>query len=130
MLVDAKFLKKPACVWGYVTLVASEVQTCDQVRPPRDVHWPDGFSIPAIKLARMAVDKSLRGQGLGSQLVDFAIAVSVSISEQVGCRLLVTDAKQSAVKFYEKVGFTMLDVPSNLESQAPAMFVELPKLRE
>jgi len=54
----------------------------------------------------MAVDKSMRGQGLGSQLVDFAIAISVSISEHVGCRLLVTDAKQSAVKFYEKAGFT------------------------
>ena len=129
VLVDAECLETTARVWGYVTLVASEVQTCDRVRPPQDVHWPSGYSVPAVKLARMAVDKSMRGQGLGSQLVDFAIAISVSISEHVGCRLLVTDAKQSAVKFYEKAGFTMLDTPGNLEKSAPAMFVELPKLK-
>lgn len=70
----------------------------------------------------------MRGRGFGSHLVDFAIGVSVSIAARVGCRLLVTDAKKSAVKFYEKVGFTMLDGPGNLKSNAPAMFVELPKL--
>ena len=115
-------------MWGYLTLVASEVQTNEQVRPPDGVHWPDGYSVPSIKLARMAVDEGLRGQGYGMQLVDWALAVAQSVAGQIGCRLLVTDAKKSAVKFYEKAGFTMLEGPGNLVSDNPAMFVELPKL--
>lgn len=120
--------KKGAQVWGYVTLVASEVQTTDQVRPPDSVHWPDGYSVPSIKLARMAVDERLRGLGYGARLVDWALAVAQSVAQQVGCRLLVTDAKKSAVKFYERAGFTILEGPDNLASANPAMFIELPKL--
>lgn len=76
----------------------------------------------------MAVDESLRGLGYGMQLVEWSLAVAQLVAEQVGCRLLVTDAKKSAVKFYEKAGFTMLAGPDNLASANPAMFVELPKL--
>jgi GNAT superfamily N-acetyltransferase len=127
-LVDAAFPNKAARVWGYVTLVASEVQTIGQVRPPDHVRWPDAYSIPSVKLARMAVDKALRGLGYGSQLVDWAIAVAQSVAEQIGCRLLVADAKKSALKFYEKAGFTLLEGPENMTSATPAMFVALPKL--
>lgn len=130
VMVDSTHDENAARVWGYLTLVASEVQTCAQVRPPKDVHWPSSYSIPAIKLARMAVDKHLRGHGLGARLIDFAIGVSLDISKRVGCRLLITDAKRSAVKFYEKVGFTILDGPGNRTKAAPAMFVELPKLMD
>lgn len=114
-------------VWGYVTLTASEVITTDQNVPLEE--WPRGHSVPSIKLARMAIDKDLQGQGWGTRLLDFVIALlNNHVAPHVGCRLLITDAKKTAVKFYEKRGFTMLDTEENKARENPVMFVLLSKL--
>jgi ribosomal protein S18 acetylase RimI-like enzyme len=77
----------------------------------------------------MAIDQQLQGKGIGRSLVSWAIAlVKLHVACHVGCRLLVTDAKQSAVGFYKRMGFTMLDTLSNPQRSAPVMFIELGKL--
>jgi len=42
-------------------------------------------------------------------------------SMHVGCRFVVVDAKQSAVKFYERLVFTLLDTTANKASDQPVM---------
>lgn len=114
-------------VWGYATLVASEVQL-DERHAPRVSRWPDGYALPAVKLARMAVDQELQGRGLGKALLHWIIAlVQEQVATRIGCRLLVTDAKRSAIGFYERMGFTMLDTDSNRNSAQPVMFRLLDK---
>jgi GNAT superfamily N-acetyltransferase len=116
-------------VWGYVTLTASEVATTKENKPQSTKQWPDEYCVPSIKLARMAIDKQLQGQGRGSALLDFVIAlVNDHVRTHIGCRLLVTDAKKSAVPFYLKSGFTMLDTPANKDRPNPVMFILLDKL--
>lgn len=44
-----------------------------------------------------------------------------NVAPHVGCRFLVTDAKQPAVAFYEKMGFTLLDTDDNRERENPVM---------
>ena len=86
------------------------------------MQWSDQYCVPSIKLARMAIDKELQGKGRGSAFLDFVIAlVNHHVATRVGCRLLITDAKASAVPFYEKSGFTMLATPTNKERQNPVM---------
>jgi len=128
VVVDREDAECGGRVWGYVSLVASEVQLTE-AHAPAVPRWPKGYSHPAVKLARMALDKDLRGQGLGRVLIDWIIAlVKDHVACRVGCRLLITDAKKSAVGFYERMGFTMLDTEANRARSEPVMFIVLGKL--
>lgn len=66
-----------------------------------------GFTVvPAYLLARLALDKSLQGQGLGSQLLIDALEVIVKASRRSGGRLIVVDAiDDAAVAFYRRHDF-------------------------
>lgn len=62
--------------------------------------------IPAVILARLALDQRLQGRGLGSRLLVDALARIVRASKEVAFRLVVVDAiDEEAARFYEKYGF-------------------------
>ncbi len=98
---------------GYVTLVCGQVTIEGQLtRDAQAASFPHQH-LPTVKLARLAVDVDYRG-GLGQTLVNLAIGiVRDQVASQVGCRLIVVDAKKRSVGLYENVGFTMLDTPAN-----------------
>jgi ribosomal protein S18 acetylase RimI-like enzyme len=121
VVVDHADLNRGGRVWGYVSLVASEVQLGATHAPAVD-YWPKGYSHPAVKLARMALDKELRGCGLGREMLSW-VMVQEKVATRIGCRVLVTDAKSSAVGFYESVGFTVLNTEANRNSDHPVMFL-------
>lgn len=69
-------------------------------------------AIPAVVLARLALDRSLQGQGLGGELLLDALSRAVQASEIAAARLMVVDAiDDSAAAFYEHHGFVL--VPGN-----------------
>lgn len=84
---------------------------------------------PAIKIARLAVDRRYARIGIGKTLVELGLAIVVEeICPRVGCRFVVVDAKRESVSFYErKCGFTALDTPANLSSERPVMFLDVHK---
>jgi predicted N-acetyltransferase YhbS len=62
--------------------------------------------IPAVLLARLALDKSLHGEGLGGALLVDALERVVAATETLGARFVVVDAiDDSAAAFYEHYGF-------------------------
>lgn len=62
--------------------------------------------IPALLLARLALDLRYRGQGLGAELLIDALSRAVAASNQVGGRFIVVDAlDEDAGRFYEHYGF-------------------------
>jgi GNAT superfamily N-acetyltransferase len=62
--------------------------------------------VPAVLLARLAVDKSVQGEGLGAFLLRDAMARAVSVAEQAGIRILLVHAlNDTARSFYEHFGF-------------------------
>ncbi len=62
--------------------------------------------VPAILLAKLALDASLHGQGLGGELLLDALTRCVRAGELVASRFVVVDAiDQGAARFYEKYGF-------------------------
>jgi GNAT superfamily N-acetyltransferase len=94
-------------VRGYYALsmhrVSHDVLPQDQAKglPPLDV--------PVVLLGRLAVDKSIQGQGLGALLLLDALARSAHVSHQVGVRAVEVDAIDEAARsFYMKYGFTTL----------------------
>jgi GNAT superfamily N-acetyltransferase len=64
------------------------------------------YPIPVILLARLAIDKSEKGKGLGKALMRDALLRAVRASEIAGLRAFLVHAKDKSAKaFYEKLGF-------------------------
>lgn len=63
-------------------------------------------AVPAYLLARLALDQSLRGQGLGSELLVDALSRIVAAADVAGGRLIVVDAiDEAAAGFYARHDF-------------------------
>jgi GNAT superfamily N-acetyltransferase len=62
--------------------------------------------IPAMLLARLAVDRAVQGRGIGAFLLRDAMSRALSVAEQAGMRLLLVHAlNDEARAFYEHFGF-------------------------
>lgn len=73
---------------------------------PRRLGRGDPDRIPSILLARLALDRTLHGQGLGTELLLDALSRAVAASNRVGGRYLAVDAiDEQAAAFYEHCGF-------------------------
>jgi len=57
-------------------------------------------------IARLAVDKRYARQGYGEWLLVDALRKLLSASEQVAFPVIIVDAKEGAMQFYERFGFT------------------------
>lgn len=116
---------------GYITLVCGEVIIGDDddalVRHEELKYLYNQY--PAVKIARLAVDRRVQGRGIGEGLVNLALGISRdSICPNVGCRFVMVDSKKEAVPFYDRVGFTTLDTPANRSREEPVMFIDLSKV--
>jgi len=116
-------------VWAYITTLCTQVSV-QQFDPSPLV---DGFrykDFPAIKLARLAVDVDLQGQGVGSQMVDFVMGLATEhVMPHTGCRFLVVDAKANSVAFYERKGFSKIGQATDGLLSLTTMFVDLHRLQ-
>jgi GNAT superfamily N-acetyltransferase len=82
---------------------------------PRHVSRGDPQQIPAILLARLALDQKLRGMGLGSILLLDALSRAAAASHQVGGRYVVVDAiDERAESYYQHHGFILTPAPRRL----------------
>jgi predicted GNAT family N-acyltransferase len=62
-----------------------------------------------ILLGRLAVERTMAGQGLGKLLLIDALRRSADVAEQLGIRAVEVDAAdESARQFYTKFGFAAL----------------------
>ena len=73
-------------------------------------------AIPAILLARLALDRSQQGRGLGAELLWDALSRAVEANRQEAARFVVVDAVDDhAASFYERFGFERIpDKPNRL----------------
>ncbi len=101
-------------VLGYYALSMHRV--CHEVLPVDQAKGLPRLDVPVVLLGRLAVDKTVQGQGLGALLLLDALARSAHISRHVGVRAVEVDAiDESAQGFYLKYGFaSLLDDPRHL----------------
>lgn len=93
---------------GYYTLTAAEIAK-DRL-PKKQTRGLPGYPIPAILLARLAIDQTAQGQGLGELLLVDAFQRIVRGSYYFGIRLVLVDAiDEKAKSFYLKYGFIPFD---------------------
>lgn len=89
-------------VVGYYAVTPTEVRRVDL-----SGSMAGGVSVvPGYLLARLALDRSLHGTGLGGWLLYDALEVVVQAAEVAGGRIVVVDAiDDKAVSFYARHGF-------------------------
>lgn len=91
-------------VVGYYSLAAGPAEHADataRVRKGMARH-----PIPLVILARLAVDQSAQGQGLGEALLKDALVRVASAADLIGVRALIAHAKDEKAKaFYERFEF-------------------------
>jgi GNAT superfamily N-acetyltransferase len=85
-------------VVGYHALTAAEIQRV--VATPRAIKGMPRYPIPVVLLARLAVDVSVAGRGLGAWLLRDAMLRTLATSETIGVRALLVHAID-----YEARGF-------------------------
>jgi len=90
---------------GYYTLASASVLLSD-LPEKTSKKLPRYPTVPAVRLGRLAVDQSFKGQGLGGALL--ADAFLRASRSEIAAYALIVDAKdQQAVSFYEHHGFIL-----------------------
>ena len=64
--------------------------------PPKLVKGLGRYDIPTMLLARLAVDRSEQGQGLGKALLKDAVLRTIQAAEIAGLKLLLVHAKDAS----------------------------------
>lgn len=103
-----------ARILGYYTIGPGAI---DFTRLPSSLTGRLGrYDVPVFRLGRLAVDRSVQGQGIGSDLLLAAGDRALAVAAQVGGLALAIDAKdEAAVRWYERFGAVpLLDDPLKL----------------
>ncbi len=118
-------LASPGKILGFYSLSACELVTAEL---PASLAAKLPRRAPAVKLGRLAVDKSVQRQGLGKLLLTDAIKRCCDVRGHVGVFALFVDAKDGdAAAFYAKYGFVAL--PDSPKSMVLALAAVCDKLR-
>jgi GNAT superfamily N-acetyltransferase len=95
-------------VLGYYTLVAAQLNHAGATAAVRR-GTSKRFPIPVVLLARLAIDGSQQGRGLGAALLADAMRRAVRAADEVGIRAVLVDAiNDRAATFYQRFGFEPL----------------------
>ncbi len=103
-----------ARILGYYTIGPGAI---DFTRVPSSLTGRLGrYDVPVFRLGRLAVDRSVQGQGIGGDLLLAAGERALAVAAQVGGLALAIDAKsQAAARWYERFGAVpLLDDPLKL----------------
>lgn len=92
-------------VVGYYTLAAAQVAP-EEATERALKGQPRTRPVPAILLARLAVDRDHQGAGLGKSLLQDVMLRCLDAAEAIGARVLLVHAKHDAAKgWYLQYGF-------------------------
>ena len=91
-------------ILGFFTLTLCEVAPA--LLPAKYAHTYPAHSLPAVRLARLAVSRKAQKQRFGELLLTEAVYRTALIADQAGVIGLFVDAKNdTARQFYQRYGF-------------------------
>jgi GNAT superfamily N-acetyltransferase len=104
--------------FGFATVAPGQIEIDDLPAAARK-KLPR-YPLPVLRLARLGVDLSAQGQGLGAQLLRFVLHLAFKMADEYGCTGVVVDAKPDAVGFYAKYGFIPVETVEGQSDARPA----------
>ncbi len=109
VLEDEKF---PERIIGFYTLTMTPI---DLTALPLKLRKKHQSASSGGLIARLAIDQRYKHQGYGEWLLIDALRKLLLASETVAFPLVIVDAKEGAIAFYKKFGFTPFnDTPNKL----------------
>ena len=123
-------------VVGFFSLANDRVSISDfesktefnKFRKKRFVNEKRIKSYPAVKICRLAIDKSAKGMSLGTFILDF-IKTYFVVDNKTGCRFITVDAYSNAIPFYLKNKFLPLSQDSDSD-HTRLLFFDLDEIEE
>jgi len=115
---------------GFATVVAASIHV-DHIPAKLRKRLPRN-PLPALRLARLAVDRRLQRQGIGRQLLRAVFLLAQEMATRVRCVGVLVDSKPDAVEFYRRHGFKELEIIEGRLGDRPApvgMFLPLASLQ-
>lgn len=103
---------------GYATVAPGQLEIDDLPAALRK-RLP-AYPLPILRLARLATDEAVRGQGLGKEILRFVLQLAIRLANDYGCTGVLVDAKAEALAFYGKLGFVPLEVLEGQSGARPA----------
>jgi predicted GNAT family N-acyltransferase len=88
---------------GYVTLAMSSISA--QRLEKGDTTNVHLSFYPCLLIGRLAVANEIRKLNVGTYLADWSTGVALAMSENIGCRYVILETKESKIAFYSKCGF-------------------------
>ncbi|HEY8937732.1 MAG TPA: GNAT family N-acetyltransferase [Cyclobacteriaceae bacterium] len=85
-------------------------------------------SHPAMKIGRLGVSNSFKGQGIGTMILDYIKELFIT-NNRTGCRYITVDAYRASLSFYEKNDFQYL-TSKDKDSDTRSMYFDLMTLTE
>jgi GNAT superfamily N-acetyltransferase len=104
-------------ILGYATVAPGHIEIEDL--PAKLRRKLPEYPLPILRLARLAVDATAQGQGLGKVLLRFVLQLALRMAEDYGRAGVVVDAKAEAVAFYRGLGFEELEALEGLSESRP-----------
>lgn len=97
-------ISKHDSLMAYISFSLATINKSDlmQMKPTASSYPP--YPVPALKITRLLVSDDYKKQGLGTQLLKLADILAFITAYQVGCKLILVDAKKDAKDFYENKG--------------------------
>lgn len=94
-------------VLGYYSLSTASIAFAEL---PEDLRQSlPAYPVPAARLARLAVDTRMKGQGLGAKLLIDALQRIIGASQEIAVKVILVDAlDEDASDFYKHFGFIEL----------------------
>jgi GNAT superfamily N-acetyltransferase len=95
-------------ILGFATVAVGSIERRELPSARQRKRMP-AYPLPILRLARLGVDRTAQGSGIGRMLLRHVFELAVSQRDALGCVGVVTDAKPDAVAYYEKLGFVPLE---------------------
>ncbi|MEK6939539.1 MAG: GNAT family N-acetyltransferase [Nanoarchaeota archaeon] len=92
-------------VIGFVSLASDSLKLNLEEKERYNIHQKKLEDIPAIKLARLAVNKAFQKQGIGTNILKWIIGYALECSDKVAVRFIIVDAYNDKVNFYQRFSF-------------------------
>lgn len=118
-------------ILAFATVAAAQLEVDDL--PPAARRKLPRYPLPVLRLARLAVDRSAQGQGLGLELLRFVLRLALQMADVYGCVGVIVDAKPEAEAFYAKYGFVAVEAVEGRSVARPAptpMFLSCRAIRD
>ncbi len=110
---------------GYATVAAATLEAEDLPASRRKTL--PGYPLPALRLARLAVDTTAQNRGIGKALLRHALRLAIEMSERFGCVGVVVEAKPGTSEFYSRLGFSPIEaIEGRMASRPEPMSMFLP----